>query len=133
MKQETNESKFKYSYSAPTEHERREIESIKKNYEGGSSENSKISRLRKLDAFVNNSAMAFGISIGVVGILLFGLGLSLVLEWDQYVWGIVTSALGALPIAAAYPVYKFVLKRNKEKYGPEILHLSKELLGENVE
>jgi hypothetical protein len=34
MKQETNESKFKYSYSAPTEHERREIESIKKNYEG---------------------------------------------------------------------------------------------------
>ena len=133
MNQETNDNKFKYSYSAPTELERREIESIKKNYEGGDSESSKLSRLRKLDAFVNNSAMAAGISIGVIGLLIFGLGMSLVLEWQIYLWGILLAALGAVPIAAAYPLYKFVLNRNKKKYGSEILSLSKELLGENVE
>ena len=133
MNQETNDNKFKYSYSAPTELERREIESIKKNYEGGDSESSKLSRLRKLDAFVNNSAMAAGISIGVIGLLIFGLGMSLILEWQIYLWGIVLAALGAVPIAAAYPLYKFVLNRNKKKYGSEILSLSKELLGENVE
>ena len=133
MNQETNDNKFKYSYSAPTELERREIESIKKNYDGGNSENSKLSRLRKLDAFVNNSAMAAGISIGVIGLLIFGLGMSLVLEWHIYLWGILLAALGAVPIAAAYPLYKFVLNRNKKKYGSEILSLSKELLGENVE
>lgn len=133
MNQETNDNKFKYSYSAPTELERREIESIKKNYEGGDSESSKLSRLRRLDAFVNNSAMAAGISIGVIGLLIFGLGMSLVLEWQIYLWGILLAALGAVPIAAAYPLYKFVLNRNKKKYGSEILSLSKELLGENVE
>ena len=133
MRQETNDNKFKYSYSAPTELERREIESIKKNYDGGNSENSKLSRLRKLDAFVNNSAMAAGISIGVIGLLIFGLGMSLVLEWQIYLWGILLAALGAVPIAVAYPFYKFVLNRNKKKYGSEILSLSKELLGENVE
>lgn len=133
MNQETNDNKFKYSYSAPTELERREIESIKKNYEGGDSESSKLSRLRKLDAFVNNSAMAAGISVGVIGLLIFGLGMSLVLEWQIYLWGILLAALGAVPIAAAYPLYKFVLNRNKKKYGSEILSLSKELLGENVE
>ena len=133
MNQETNDNKFKYSYSAPTELERREIESIKKNYEGGDSESSKLSRLRKLDAFVNNSAMAAGISIGVIGLLIFGLGMSLGLEWQIYLWGILLAALGAVPIAAAYPLYKFVLNRNKKKYGSEILSLSKELLGENVE
>ena len=133
MNQETNDNKFKYSYSAPTELERREIESIKKNYEGGDSESSKLSRLRKLDAFVNNSAMVAGISIGVIGLLIFGLGMSLVLEWQIYLWGILLAALGAVPIAAAYPLYKFVLNRNKKKYGSEILSLSKELLGENVE
>ena len=133
MNKETNNNKFKYSYSAPTELERREIASIKKQYEGASPENSKLSRLRKLDAFVKNSAMALGISNGVIGLLIFGLGMSMVLEWKLYFFGVIVAIAGLLPIILAYPAYKSLLRKNKEKYGTEILRLSEELLGENAD
>ena len=131
MKQEMNDNKFKYSYSAPTELERREIARIKKNYESDSGENSKLTRLRKLDAFVRNSSMALGISSGVIGLLIFGLGMSMMLEWNIYLWGVLVSLFGIIPIALAYPAYKLLLRKNKNKYGAEILRISEELLGEN--
>lgn len=135
MNRETNNSgeKFEYSYSAPTELERREIASIKKQYELGGMKDTKLSRLRKLDAFVNNSAMAVGISNGVIGLLIFGLGMAMVLEWKLYLWGIIVALFGIIPLSAAYPVYKLVLNKNKKKYGSEILRLSEELLSENAE
>ena len=45
--------------------------------------------------------------------------------------GIAVAAVGALMMAAAYPIYKTVLKRLKKKYAPEILKLSDELLNVN--
>ena len=40
---------------------------------------------------------------------------------------------GMLPIGLAYPVYKYVLKKCKAKYGGEILRLSEEILNEAEE
>jgi len=127
-----NREKFQYSYSVPTELERREIASIKKLYEDETPKDSKLSRLRKLDAFVKNSAMALGISSGTIGLLIFGLGMSLFLEWSLYAWGVLMAILGILPMIAAYPAYKFLLNKNKKKYGAEILRLSEELLSEDA-
>lgn len=119
-----------YSYSAPTEDERREVESIRKMYLDQERENDKLTRLRKLNARVKNTAMCVSLSVGIVGLLLFGGGMSLTLMQGNYVWGIILSLIGIVPIAIAHPVYNALLKRGKKKYGEEILRLSGEILNE---
>ena len=122
-----NDKKFSYTYTAPTESERREIEDIQKQYmpSGGAD---KIARLRKLNARVKNAAMCTALTLGVVGVLLFGAGMSLVLVWATYIGGIISAVAGIAATAAAHPVYNAVLKKCKAKYGKEILRLSQELL-----
>ena len=127
---ESQETKFEYTYKAPTEEERREIESIRRQYGAKPIAVSKIDRLRELDARVKNAAIIWALVLGVVGLLIFGLGIAMVLEWSIYVWGIVVGAVGVVPMAFAYPVYKITFNKGKEKYGAEILSLSEELLKE---
>ena len=123
-------NKFEYSYSAPTEEERREIASIRRQYEDRSTTTEgKLERLRHLDALVNGTANAVSLAVGVIGLLIFGLGMTMVLEWNLTLWGVLLGIVGALPIDAAYPLYRRVLARGKKKYGAEILQLSEELLG----
>lgn len=125
-----NDNKFVYKYSAPTKEERREIEDIKRRYGTQENTNDKLARIRKLDARVKNAPMALSITLGVVGVLVFGLGLTMILEWQILVWGIVVMALGCIPMAFAYKAYSLLFDRNKKKYGEEILKLSDELLNE---
>ena len=131
---EEKQTKFEYSYSAPSEAERREIASIRRQYEPQSEKKeSKMERLRRLDAYVRNSANAISLVFGIVGILVFGLGLTMMLEWALYFWGVVVCIVGAITTALAYPVYSGTLRKNKKKYGEEILALSEELLKEREE
>lgn len=122
--------KFRYTYSAPTEDERREISSIRRQYLAKNEEETKFEKLKRLDAKVKNWPTTIALILGIVGILVFGLGLTMVLEWSIVVWGIVLAIVGAIPIALAHPVYIKRLQINKEKYGEEILKLSEELLNE---
>lgn len=121
--------KFTYSYSAPTESERREILEIQKQYLGDVQED-KLKRLRKLNAAVKNTAMGVALTLGVAGLLLFGTGMSITLAWGNYLAGIIVSVIGIFPMAAAHPVYNFFIKRGKKKYGEEIIRLTNELLNE---
>ena len=121
---------FKYNYVAPTGEERKEIDRIRKQYLPQEQVESKLERLRRLDHFVHNSAMIVSLVLGVVGCLCFGLGLALILEWKQMLLGILIAAVGCVPMGVAYPAYAFVLKKNKQKYGAEILRLSEEILKE---
>ena len=123
---------FNYTYKAPTEEERREIESIKRQYEEPKTEEGKLERLRKLNNYVNGQATALALVSGVLGLLIFGLGLTMVLEWSLLIWGIVVMVVGIPPMVVAYPLYNKILKRNKERYGKEILRLSEELLSEGI-
>lgn len=125
-----NENQFNYTYKAPTEEERREIESIKRQYEPKAEGESKIARLRKLNNFVNGLATSASLAVGVIGLLIFGLGLAMVLEWQIIIGGIIVCILGVPPIAVAYPIYNIILNKNKAKYGDEILKLSNELLNQ---
>ena len=95
--------------------------------------NEKLERLKSLDFFVRNTAKLVAFSFGVFGVLVFGLGLSMVLSWALIVWGSVVCALGACFAGAAYPLYRIIFQRNKKKYGPEILRLSRELLNERTD
>lgn len=123
-----NDNGFTYTYSAPTENERREIEDIRRRYGGESPQESDMAKLRALDKKVKSTATAWSIVLGVIGLLIFGLGMTLTLEWSQIVWGVVVSIVGCVPMGFAYPLYKYVFNKNKQKYGKEIVKLSDKLL-----
>ena len=124
-------NQFNFKYTAPTEEERKEIDSIRRQYVPQEHVESKIERLRRLDAIVKNTAIIWSLVFGVVGALIFGLGLTMILEWSIWLWGIVLMVIGSVPMAIAYPVYKLALNKGKAKYGEEILRLSEELLNES--
>ena len=122
--------KFNFKYTAPTEEERKEIDSIRRQYAPKEQEETKLERVRRLDALVKSVPTIWALVLGVLGTLIFGLGLTMILEWNILLWGIVLMVLGSVPIAVSYPVYKKVLKKYKNRYGEEILRLSEELLNE---
>lgn len=125
---------FKFSYSAPSSNERREIESIRNSYlEKSSSADDKLQELRKLDKKVKNTPSIFALIFGIVGILIFGLGLSMILEWKILIWGVIISIIGIIPVIMAYPIYKIVFFAMKKKYSAKILKLSEELLNNGSE
>ena len=128
MENDKNETKFDYTYSAPTENERREIESIRKRYTPPQENESRLEELRRLNNRVIKPPMIIGWIIGIFGTLVFGAGMTMVLEWDIKVWGIIVGIIGVAIAGVAYPIYKAVLKRNKRKYGQQIIDLSNELL-----
>ena len=124
-------NQFNFRYTAPTEEERKEIDSIRRQYAPQEKTETKLERLRRLDALVKNTAVIWSLVFGVIGCLIFGLGLTMVLEWNILLWGIVLMVIGSVPMAIAYPIYNKLLKKGKAKYGDEILRLSEELLNEN--
>ena len=125
-----NKEKFTYTYTAPTESERREINDIKRRYMPKSEYETKLEQLKTADARFRRVPLAIGVALGVIGTLVFGLGLTFALEWKNYLAGALISLAGIIVIALAYPVYGVLFKRNKKKHGEEILKLTSELLGE---
>lgn len=123
-----NNNRFKFTYSAPTEEERREIESIRRQYESKPETQNKTAELRRLDAHVKNSATAASLALGVAGALVMGFGMALVMELDNFILGIILGVVGIAMMAPAYFVYRTVLEYKKKKYGARILALSEELL-----
>lgn len=126
----SDKEKFNYKYSAPTNAERREIDGIRKQYLPKGEED-KLTRLRRLDNKVKSTALCVCLILGIGGLLIFGLGLTMILEWDLMIYGIIVMVVGAIPAGLSYPVHQKILINNKKKYGKEILQLSEELLNEN--
>ena len=126
---EQKEGKFSYTYSAPTEAERREIESIRNQYSAtGKKPDTAIERLRNLNKKVKMFPTVFAYVLGVIGILIAGVGMTMVLEWNIFIWGCIVGAIGFAIAAVVYPIYRALYNRNKRKYGQEIIDLSNELL-----
>ncbi len=124
-------NQFNFRYTAPSQEERKEIDSIRRQYAPQEKTETKLERLRRLDGLVKNTAVIWSLCLGVLGALIFGLGLTMILEWNIWLWGIVLMAIGSVPMAVAYPIYRLVLNKGKAKYGDEILRLSEELLNES--
>lgn len=123
-------NRFEYKYSVPTERERREIESIKRQYtrQDDITEANKLMRLRRLHNSIVNTARLVALIIGIAGTLIFGGGMALIMEFSQLSLGIAISVIGIIPMALSYPVYKLVFNLKKKKHTEEILRLSDELL-----
>ena len=99
-----NNEKFTYSYSAPTEKERIEIERIKLSYQ--SNPLSDFDNLKILNFKVKGLSLIFGISLGILGLLIFGFGLTSILLWNMFVFGIFSMIIGPIIMLINFPLYK---------------------------
>ncbi len=122
---------FNFKYTAPTEEERKEIDSIRRQYSKQEKTETKFERLKRLDGIVKNTAVIWALVLGVLGCLVFGLGLTMILEWNLILYGVILMVAGSVPMAISYPIYNWLINKGKRKYGDEILRLSEELLNEN--
>lgn len=116
---------FTYQYSAE---KNREVEAIRKKYLPH--QPSKIERLKKLDGRVQRAGWTEGLSIGVIGALIFGLGMCFYLEvFAGAAWlTVLLMVLGVLLMIPAYPIYRYVSRKAKARLTPEILRLSEEIM-----
>ncbi len=125
-----SEERFEYSYSAPTEEERREIESIRREYGRDNKTVSRLDEIRKYDKIVKRPARIVSLTLGIVGLLIFGGGMSIVLEWQMYILGVILSAFGLLVLGAAHPAYSHIFAAGKRRHGAKIIELIEALENE---
>lgn len=74
--------------------------------------------------------MAVSLSVGVTGLLIFGLGMTFALNWENLVAGIILGVAGAAVMTIAYPVHRLIFKKLKAKYSSEIIALCDSILNE---
>ena len=116
---------FNYTYSAARN---KEVESIRKKYMPH--EESKLERLKKLDLRVQMAGTIESLCFGIVGALVFGIGMCFFLDvfagaaWISALFMIV----GSLIMIPAYPLYKRIASKTKRELSPEILRLSEEIM-----
>ena len=130
---DNTENTFQYTYSAK---ERSEVESIRKKYLP--QEESKMDQLRKLDRSAYRKAQIWALSLGIVGALILGAGMSLFmsdlgerlgLAWNlAMAIGIAFGLVGMGLAALAYPVYDHILQKERRRIAPEILRLTDALM-----
>ncbi len=125
-----NNQTFEYTYSAQ---QRQEIEHIRKKYLP--KEEDKMETLRSLHYSATRKAKSASISIGIIGALILGTGMSLcmtdigaALGHMAMILGILVGLTGLVLVAMAYPVYNRVLKTERQRIAPEILRLTDELM-----
>ena len=121
---------FEYTYSAQRQ---QEIEEIRKAYLP--KEEDKMEKLRRLHAVPTQRAQAVSISVGIIGALILGTGMSLCMtELSGFLGGtamfigIPVGIVGIVLAALAYPIYNRVLKKERDKIAPEILRLTDDLM-----
>ena len=132
MEEQGKNNTFEYTYSAPTEKEKKMIQNIRRQYsDEATTGEDKIARVKYLDGKVKNTPLIWALSLGIIGVLIFGTGMTLVLEWRQWLWGIIVGAVGCIPMLLSYPIHRALLKRGKKKHGEEILRLTEEILQNN--
>ena len=131
-----NENKgFQYTYSAK---EQAELKRIRDKYTAPTETEDKMTRLRRLDASVTNTAQAVALVFGVIGTLILGFGMSLVMtELAESLGisgdaamaiGIIVGIVGGGLASLAYPIYNSIVKAKRKKLAPEIIRLTDELI-----
>ncbi len=117
---------FVYTYSADS---KEELLRIREKY--SPIEESNAEKIKKLDNAVTNKAVTVSLAVGVISTLVMGLGMCCCLVWTLlFVIGIFLGTAGIVGICLAYPVYKYVLDKERKKTAPEILALLDEELKE---
>ena len=131
-----NNDGFSYTYSA---REQAEIRKIREKYaDKEKTEESKMERLRRLDAKVTQKAQSISLTLGILGALILGSGMSLIMtdlgaalglsaEAGMLI-GIPVGIAGGVLTSLAYPIYNLVLRHERQRIAPEILRLTDDLI-----
>lgn len=121
---------FEYTYSARRQ---QEVEAIRSAYLPRVED--PLESLRRLHAIPTHKAQEAALTVGILGALLLGFGMSMCMtelgaSWGPmaFVIGIPVGLAGIVLAALAWPVYTRVLKRERERIAPEILRLTDELI-----
>ena len=120
-----NKETFSYTYSAK---QQEEIKKIREKYLP--KEADKMEQLRRLDESVTRKGTIVSLVVGIIGTLVMGFGMSCCMVWTDtmLVLGIIVGVVGIAALSAAYPLYNYVTKKEREKIAPEIIRLSDELM-----
>ena len=117
---------FEYTYSAK---QQEEIEKIRSKYLP--KQESKMEQLRKLDQQAEKPGTIVSIAVGTIGSLLRGIGMCCCMVWGEsmmiFVAGIIIGITGIGVVSVAYPLYKKITHKQREKIADKILALSAEL------
>ena len=105
-------------------------ESVAKDYMP--KETSKVRQLKKLDDKAKKPAFITALSVGIVGALILGTGMSLSMGVigsgiAAMVFGIILGIIGIAICIINYPLYLKLLKKGKAMYAYEIIELAKEI------
>lgn len=122
---EHNNEAFEYTYSPA---QQAEIKEIRDRYLP--KEEDKMEQLRRLDRSATVKGTKQSIVVGTIGTLIMGTGMSCCMVWPEtlLIPGIIIGIIGMAGVAAAYPLYLSITKKERERIAPEILRLSEELL-----
>lgn len=126
-----SEHPFQFTYNAQM---RKEVELIRSKYIN--KDENKLDRLKRLDQGATNKATTGALIAGITGTLLLGTGMSLFMtplgsslgSTLAFALGLVLGTIGIAGIVLAHPLYRRILKREREKIAPEVLLLTEELL-----
>lgn len=120
-----NKETFSYTYSAK---QQEEIKKIREKY--APKEADKMEQLRRLDESVTRKGTAISLIVGIIGALVMGFGMSCCMVWADalFVLGIIVGIVGIALVCTAYPIYNFVVKKERAKIAPEIIRLTDELM-----
>lgn len=118
-------STFSYNYSAARN---REVEKIRKKYIPV--EESKLERLKRLDRKVQRAGITESLCLGVVGALVFGIGMCFGLDvFSGADWfTILFTVTGTVLMIPAYPIYRRISEKKRSELTGEILRLSDEII-----
>ena len=119
--------KFDFSYSSPNSEEKRWIESIRREYLPQDEHEAKVAEIKKLHNKAKRIPSAIAVCIGIFGTLVLGVGMTLTLEWNQMIAGIIVGIIGMAIMFLTYPLYQFMKTRGKNKYGDRIIKLTDEI------
>jgi hypothetical protein len=135
MENNNENNGFQYTYSAK---EQAELKRIRDKYTAPTEAEDKMTRLRRLDASVTNTAQAVALVFGVIGTLILGCGMSLCMtEIGEIlgisgnmamIIGIPIGIVGGILASLAYPIYNAIVKAKRKKIAPEIIRLTDELM-----
>lgn len=130
---DNTENTFSYTYAAA---EQVEVANIRRKYQPA--EENKMERLRRLDRSATQKAQAWAISLGIIGALVLGTGMSFsmtelgaaigIQDNLSLLIGVIIGVVGLVLVALAYPLYNQILQKERQRIAPEILRLTEELM-----
>ena len=122
----SNTATFEFTYSAK---QQEEIERIRHKYLP--KQQSKMEQLRKLDESAEQPGRLASITVGIIGSLIMGIGMCFTMVWDTsiiiFAAGVVIGFIGMAIVGIAFPLYKYMTKKQREKIADQILKLAEEI------